>query len=258
VGGRWTWAVVMVVLLGGMQPGAGQAQMRGASEESGADFCRSRTTEARTTEARSLDVRGLAVVYCASSSLVRGALGAAHRSARPLFYGAVPAAWARAAALGRPGPAAAAYRLTLSQGGAYGAIVALKHAVGRPRPYVTHQLRARAERHASRRRPGDAYLSFPSGHAGLAATLATSWSMSHPHWFVLAPGALWATGVALSRLHLGVHYPSDILAGAVLGVGVAVLVHHLRATLTPARWQTPGGSPRSHAQSLPVTLRFRF
>jgi membrane-associated phospholipid phosphatase len=259
--GRWTWTVVMVVLLGGMQPRTGQAQPCtqpctqpcAASVESATAFCLS-----RHTGDGSLDVRGLAAVYCASSSLVRGSLGAAHRSARPLFYGAVPAAWARAAVLGRRGAAAAAYRLTLSQGGAYGAIVALKHAVGRPRPYVTHRLRARAEQHASRTRPGDAHLSFPSGHAGLAATLATSWSMSHPYWFTIAPGALWAAGVALSRLHLGVHYPSDILAGAVLGVGIAVLVHHLRGALTPARWQTAGGSPLPHAQGVPLTLRLRF
>lgn len=187
---------------------------------------------------QSLDVRGLAVVYCTTRPALSEGLQIAHWSARPIFYGAVPAAWGGAVLTQERALRAAAYRLTLTQGLAYGFVVGTKHAVGRPRPYVNRSLKARAPRHRPPE-PGDAYLSFPSGHATLSAALVTSWGLSYPRWYVLGPGAVWATGVALSRLHLGVHYPSDVLVGTVLGMGVALLVHQLRHAVTPAPFRPP-------------------
>lgn len=63
--------------------------------------------------------------------------------------------------------------------------------------------------------------SFPSTHAATSIALAVALVMlAHP----LAPiVALWAIGVALSRVWLGVHYPSDVLSGAVLGVALGLL-----------------------------------
>lgn len=60
----------------------------------------------------------------------------------------------------------------------------------------------------------------------------------------------------MSRVHLGVHYPSDVLSGAVLGVGVALLVHQLREAVTPASLQTPSGAQRLEA--VPLVLRIQF
>lgn len=63
-------------------------------------------------------------------------------------------------------------------------------------------------------------FSFPSGHttaAFLFATLIMHWlPMLAPLWL------LWAIGVGTSRVALGVHFPSDILAGAVLGTSLAL------------------------------------
>lgn len=89
-----------------------------------------------------------------------------------------------------------------------------------------------------RPRPGDTYTdiqpvvevntpSFPSGHTTKAFSLATSLSMAYPKWYVIAPSYLWAGSVAYSRMHLGVHYPTDVLAGIVIGSGSAFLTHHL-------------------------------
>lgn len=63
--------------------------------------------------------------------------------------------------------------------------------------------------------------SFPSGHTAAAFSLATSLSITYPKWYVIAPSAIWACGVGLARMNQGVHYPSDVLTGAAIGVGCA-------------------------------------
>lgn len=63
--------------------------------------------------------------------------------------------------------------------------------------------------------------SFPSGHTAMAFSLATSLSLRYPKWYVIVPSALWATSVGISRMQRGVHYPSDVISGALIGVGVA-------------------------------------
>lgn len=67
--------------------------------------------------------------------------------------------------------------------------------------------------------------SFPSGHTSSAFAVATSISMCYPKWYVIAPCYLWAGAVGVSRIVLGVHYPSDVLAGAVVGMGSAWLTN---------------------------------
>lgn len=69
--------------------------------------------------------------------------------------------------------------------------------------------------------------SFPSGHTTIAFATATSLSLSYPKWYVIAPAYLWAGTVGYSRMHLGVHYPSDVVVGMIVGSGSAYLTHYL-------------------------------
>lgn len=69
--------------------------------------------------------------------------------------------------------------------------------------------------------------SFPSGHTSGAFALATSLTIVHPEWYVAVPSFAWAGMVGYSRLYLGVHYPTDVLAGAVVGAGSAWLSYRL-------------------------------
>ena len=79
-----------------------------------------------------------------------------------------------------------------------------------------------------RRRPagewGDIYRktdphSFPSGHAARAALLATLALGMGPLWFGIIL-LIWAPLVILARVAMGVHYLSDVLVGASLGIAI--------------------------------------
>lgn len=76
--------------------------------------------------------------------------------------------------------------------------------------------------------------SFPSGHTATAFALATSLCVRYPKWYVIAPSALWACSVGVSRMNEGVHYPSDVLAGAAIGAGCAVVNVYVNRWLN--RW----------------------
>ena len=97
---------------------------------------------------------------------------------------------------------------------AVGITYGLKYAFDRQRPYVKypdkiHPINAEDS------------PSFPSGHTAAAFSLATSLSITYPKWYVIAPSAIWACGVGFARINQGVHYPSDVLTGAAIGVGCA-------------------------------------
>ncbi|HTC59922.1 MAG TPA: phosphatase PAP2 family protein [Solirubrobacteraceae bacterium] len=67
--------------------------------------------------------------------------------------------------------------------------------------------------------------SFPSGHSAAAFAFATGACAELP---VLAPAlAPLAGAVAYSRVHTGVHYPSDVAAGAAIGIGSGLLATRL-------------------------------
>lgn len=72
------------------------------------------------------------------------------------------------------------------------------------------------------RKPHD--FSFPSGHTSSSFAVATVFLAMLPLWVGVAALTI-AVLIAFSRMYLGVHYPSDVLCGAVLGVlfGLAAL-----------------------------------
>jgi membrane-associated phospholipid phosphatase len=64
--------------------------------------------------------------------------------------------------------------------------------------------------------------SFPSGHTASAFAFATA--VSHEYPLLTMPAAALAVAVAYTRLHTGVHYLSDVLVGALAGIGIGSLV----------------------------------
>ncbi|HWR93841.1 MAG TPA: phosphatase PAP2 family protein [Flavobacterium sp.] len=76
---------------------------------------------------------------------------------------------------------------------------------------------------------------FPSGHTSAAFATATSLSIVYPKWYVIFPSFTWATAVGYSRMALGVHYPSDVLFGAIVGSGSAYLTYKLNKWVNKKR-----------------------
>jgi undecaprenyl-diphosphatase len=117
--------------------------------------------------------------------------------------------------------------------------LAIKLAVGRPRPFETIP-------HVDKLLGGTVGQSMPSGHA------ATSFAGAVVLTYLLPKAApvlfLLATAVSFSRIYVGVHYPSDVLAGAALGAAVGLagvaLVRGLRPT---------SGDPRRSVEAPPAS-----
>ncbi|MEV0169943.1 phosphatase PAP2 family protein [Streptomyces sp. NPDC050803] len=88
--------------------------------------------------------------------------------------------------------------------------------------------------------------SFPSGHSASAAAFVTGVALESPAWGAVVAPVAWS--VALSRVYTGVHFPSDVLAGAALGACAAFAVRGM----VPTRAQlTPPARPRAEVPALP-------
>lgn len=121
-------------------------------------------------------------------------------------------------------------RATALVGAAHLASIGVKAAVRRPRPQlpVGEPLVRTVGRH-----------SFPSSHATSAAAAAVAFGVLRPAGRRLAPPL--AAAMCVSRLVVGVHYPTDIAAGAMLG-GLAVRLG--ARWMTGPRWGAPEGGPQ--------------
>ncbi len=107
--------------------------------------------------------------------------------------------------------------------GTYGIGYILKSTVNRKRPY---EIDPKIQNY---RLENDS--SFPSGSTSLAFTNATNLTIAFPKWYVAVPAYAYATGVGYARMHLGAHFPTDVLAGAAIGTASAFISRSLNNAL---------------------------
>lgn len=144
--------------------------------------------------------REIRAVFAIASRLGNGAFWYTLALSLPLIYGA--GAWlavARMAMVGFTGVALYKY---------------LKSRLVRERPYISFATIV----------PGTSVLdrySFPSGHTLHAVSFTVLITQSFPELSIVC--VPFAVLVAMSRVVLGLHYPSDVLAGGSIGAGLAIL-----------------------------------
>lgn len=101
---------------------------------------------------------------------------------------------------------------------AYGMNALIGILIPRHRPFVDYGVAKLIEKSAESK-------SFPSDHAALAFAIAAVVAYAYPRWGWLL--FICAILIALSRIYVGVHYPTDIIAGACVGILSAWVVHRI-------------------------------
>lgn len=107
--------------------------------------------------------------------------------------------------------------------------VLLKNLVGRIRPYeAVYGLERLVEKQKD--------FSFPSGHTGSSFAAAVIIFLGMPKKYGI-PAIVLAFLISFSRLYVGVHYPTDVLCGAVIGTIVAIVVYNIGGFLSEKKRQ---------------------
>jgi undecaprenyl-diphosphatase len=135
-----------------------------------------------------------------------------------------------------------------------GATQGLKMLVKRDRPF-----RSLNNVHLSETTSVSGTYSFPSGHSSSTFVIATLLTLRYPDEPLLIAGSyLYATVTSLGRLYWGVHYPSDVLCGMLIGAGSAALIYSLRSEILPAKDklfnQSSKPDERDKSAQLPLVL----
>jgi len=107
---------------------------------------------------------------------------------------------------------------------------ATKAIVKRQRPFESYSFIVKRDDEAGG-------MSFPSGHTSAAFCTATSLALRYRKWYVIAPAYIFAGSVGWARMYQGVHYPSDVLAGAMVGACSAWLGYKAQKWITRKKEQ---------------------
>lgn len=121
----------------------------------------------------------------------------------------------------------------------------IKNIVKRPRPYQT--LSNVYYKNVSIK---DEY-SFPSSHTSTSFTIATTFALRYSKYpQIYVPMYLWGLVVGYGRMYFGMHYPTDVLGGAVLGSLSAIAIYSLRSEIIKTKNKVFGEENKPDANQL--------
>ena len=127
----------------------------------------------------------------------------------------------------------------------------LKHLFGRARPSLIDMV---GPFHFDMMALKSTYASMPSGHAvsAFAMAVALGWMAPRLRWPLLILALL----IAISRVVISAHYPSDVIAGATLGAACAIMLRRAFALRGIAfRWTPEGPRLRGQAKVWPTLIK---
>ena len=128
------------------------------------------------------------------------------------------------------------FKSAFTMGLAIGISTGLKYAVNRTRPFAEYP------NDIVQRDPDVGPYSFPSGHTTAAFATATAASLTYRKWYVTVPAYAYAAMVGYSRMRLGVHYPTDVLSGALIGIGSGFLIWEVDRMIVKKRKARQGAA----------------
>jgi membrane-associated phospholipid phosphatase len=135
--------------------------------------------------------------------------------------------------------------LALSEASSIAITTGIKYIVKRPRPYISLK-----NVHLKKGILADPY-SFPSGHTSTAFSMATTLALRYLKYpQVYVPAYLWGLIVGYGRIYFGMHYPSDVLGGAVLGSLAAIGMYSLRNEIFKAKNEILGEENKPDENSI--------
>ncbi|MGA9408746.1 MAG: phosphatase PAP2 family protein [Bacteroidota bacterium] len=193
-----------------------------------------------------IDVRLFREINNAQTRFKTSFIGVSDNSAYPILVAAPISLTAYGLAADQNEKFESGVLLGTSEVLAYSIGYVLKEVVRRERPYEaltnvqTHHLDS-----------ADPY-SFPSGHATGVFALATLLTLRYPKPEVYIPAFAWAGLVGYGRMYFGLHYPSDVLAGALIGVGSAYLVYKCQGKILPIVYKLIGRKESENVSAMVV------
>jgi membrane-associated phospholipid phosphatase len=141
-----------------------------------------------------------------------------------------------------------------------------KIAVRRPRPAAYIAAQAHKDDPTYSNADTDSSLSFFSGHASTTASLAATATYlafarspkSARPWITLISGVALTSFVSFERVRAGKHFPTDVIAGAMAGTGIGILVPHLHRSDPEKRSVWIGAAPLPSSSGGLLSLGGRF
>jgi membrane-associated phospholipid phosphatase len=141
-----------------------------------------------------------------------------------------------------------------------------KLAIRRPRPQAYIDAEAHKDDPSYSNSDTDSSLSFFSNHASMVAAIggtATYLAFARsPHgirpWITLICAVGLSTMVSIERVRSGDHFPTDVIAGTIVGGGIGVLIPHLHRTATSKHTFWVGANPADRGEGGSLSLSGTF